>query len=90
MSPSAIAQNLRLARESAGLTQQEGARITGYSERHIRRLETEGTLDLGVLDHIASAYGVHLATLIWKPAEWKRVSLSLTPPVIRDWYNEDT
>jgi transcriptional regulator with XRE-family HTH domain len=90
MSPSAIAQNLRLARERLGLKQNKAAYLAGYSVRHFRRLETEGTLDLGVLQQIADGLGVHMAMLIWPPEEWKRVAHSITPSEVKDWYNEDT
>ena len=53
-----IARNIRSLREKLCLTQIEMADILGYSERQMRRLETEGTLNLQVLNIISQAFEI--------------------------------
>lgn len=53
-----IARSIRSLRDRLCLTQIEMADILGYSERQIRRLETEGTLNLQVLNIISQAFDV--------------------------------
>jgi transcriptional regulator with XRE-family HTH domain len=53
-----IARSIRSLRERLCLTQVEMADILGYSERQMRRLETEGTLNLQVLNIISQAFEV--------------------------------
>lgn len=53
-----IARSIRSLRDRLCLTQIEMADILGYSERQMRRLETEGTLNLQVLNIISQAFDV--------------------------------
>ena len=53
-----IARSIRSLRERLCLTQVEMADILGYSERQMRRLETEGTSNLQVLNIISQAFEV--------------------------------
>ena len=53
-----IARSIRSLRERLCLTQVEMADILGYSERQMRRLETEGTLNLQVLNIISQAFEI--------------------------------
>ncbi len=83
MQPNSIARNLRCARRSANLTQDEAEKATGYSIRHIQRLERNGTVNLNVLEVFAAIYGVHVAQLIWAEKERKVVIAALLPDDIR-------
>ena len=53
-----IAKGIKACRQKLHLTQMGMADIIGYSERHFRRLETEGTLNLSVLNDIADKLDV--------------------------------
>ena len=53
-----IARGIKAFRHKMALTQQEMAWKVGYSERQMRRLETEGTLNLGVLNTLAEKFNV--------------------------------
>ena len=53
-----IAQNIRNLRQSKKLTQMEMAELLGYSERQVRRLETEGTMNICVINLIAQTFKI--------------------------------
>ena len=53
-----IGRGIKALRTKLALTQQEMAWEVGYSERQMRRLETEGTLNLGVLNTVAEKFNV--------------------------------
>ena len=53
-----IAESIRNVRLQNHLTQIEMADVLGYSERQIRRLETEGTYNLEVINLIASTFNI--------------------------------
>jgi len=85
----AIAQNLRLARKQANLTQVEAEAKTGYSVRQIRRFEKEGTSDLDIISVFAEAYGTHPARIIFPREQWREVVLELTPPSVLAYFLPD-
>ena len=53
-----IAENIKFLRISNNLTQIELAEALGYSERQIRRLETNGTFNLEVINLIAMKFNI--------------------------------
>lgn len=53
-----IAQNIKNLRQSKQLTQIEMADLLGYSERQVRRLETEGTMNIYVINLIAQTFKI--------------------------------
>ena len=53
-----IGRGIKALRTKLALTQQEMACKVGYSERQMRRLETEGTLNLAVLNTLADRFNV--------------------------------
>jgi DNA-binding XRE family transcriptional regulator len=53
-----IARNIKEIRLLNHLTQVEMGDVLGYSERQIRRLETEGTYDIGVVNLIAMTFDI--------------------------------
>ena len=59
-----IARNIKSLREKFNLTQVEMADKLGYSERQFRRLETEGTLNLGVLNIISNAFDISVMDIL--------------------------
>ena len=61
-----IAQNIKNFRLTQKLTQIEMGETLGYSERQIRRLETEGTYSLDVLNLIASIFDVSVMDFLMK------------------------
>ena len=61
-----IAKNIKNFRLSQKLTQIEMGETLGYSERQIRRLETEGTYSLDVLNLIASIFDVSVMDFLMK------------------------
>ena len=60
-----IAKKIKNARVKKGLTQLEMGELLGYSERQVRRLETEGTLNLGVINLIANAFEISLKSILF-------------------------
>ena len=60
-----IAKKIKNARVKKGLTQLEMGALLGYSERQVRRLETEGTLNLGVINLIANAFEISLKSILF-------------------------
>lgn len=60
-----IAKKIKNARVKKGLTQLEMGELLGYSERQVRRLETEGTLNLGVINLIATAFEISLKSILF-------------------------
>ena len=55
-----IARSIKNVRLENNLTQIEMADVLGYSERQIRRLETDGTYNLEVLNLIALTFNVSI------------------------------
>ncbi len=53
-----IAKNIKALRLKAKLTQEQMAEQLGYSLRQYRRLETNGTHNLGILNLIAYTFNV--------------------------------
>ena len=60
-----IARSIKNVRLENNLTQIEMAEVLGYSERQIRRLETEGTYNLEVLNLIAITFGVSVKDILF-------------------------
>ena len=60
-----IAKKIKNVRVKKGLTQLEMGELLGYSERQVRRLETEGTLNLGVINLIAKAFEISLKSILF-------------------------
>ena len=61
-----IAENIRVIRLSMHLTQIQMGELLGYSERQVRRLETNGTLDIGVINLIAETFNVSALDILSK------------------------
>lgn len=59
-----IAENIKRIRLSNKLTQMDMADLLGYSERQIRRLETEGTSSLAVINMIAKRFNVSALSIL--------------------------
>lgn len=59
-----IARSIKNVRLENNLTQIEMADVLGYSERQIRRLETEGTYNLEVLNLIALTFNVSIMDIL--------------------------
>ena len=59
-----IAENIKEIRLINNLTQIEMGELLGYSERTIRRLETNGTYDIGVINLIATTFDVSAASIL--------------------------
>lgn len=59
-----IAENIKEIRLINNLTQIEMGERLGYSERTIRRLETNGTYDIGVINLIATTFDVSAASIL--------------------------
>ena len=59
-----IARNIKNVRLMNNLTQIEMADTLGYSERQIRRLETNGTYDIGVINLIAITFNVSALNIL--------------------------
>lgn len=60
-----IARNIKNVRLDNNLTQIEMAETLGYSERQIRRLETDGTYNLEVINLIASTFEVSVKDILF-------------------------
>ena len=54
-----IAKNIKGVRLANHMTQEDMASLLGYSERQIRRLETEGTYNLWVINLIALTFDIN-------------------------------
>lgn len=61
---SIIAKNIKAIRMSHSLTQLEMAKILGYTERTIRRLETDGTDNISVINLIASTFNISAISIL--------------------------
>ncbi len=61
-----IAENIKFLRISNNLTQIELAEALGYSERQIRRLETNGTFNLEVINLIAVKFNISALDILSK------------------------
>ena len=59
-----IAHNIRRLRAERRLSQAELGDILGYSVRQLRRLETDGTCSLEVVNRIASAFEVSTLSIL--------------------------
>lgn len=59
-----IARSIKNVRLENNLTQIEMADVLGYSERQIRRLETDGTYNLEVLNLIAITFNVSILDIL--------------------------
>lgn len=59
-----IGRNIRQLRLSKKMTQIEMGELLGYSERQIRRLETDGTYDIGVVNLIAMTFDVSALNIL--------------------------
>ena len=59
-----IARSIKNVRLENHLTQIEMADVLGYSERQIRRLETDGTYNLEVINLIASTFNVSVMDIL--------------------------
>ena len=59
-----IARSIKNVRLENNLTQIEMADVLGYSERQIRRLETDGTYNLEVLNLIAVTFNVSIMDIL--------------------------
>ena len=59
-----IAEYIKEIRLINNLTQIEMGELLGYSERTIRRLETNGTYDIGVINLIATTFDVSAASIL--------------------------
>ena len=65
-----LAKNLRRLRLSAGMSQEELARLSGLSRRMINGVEAGGTnISLANLDHVAAALGVAFVDLVQPPRQ---------------------
>ena len=60
-----IARSIKNVRLENNLTQIEMAEILGYSERQIRRLETDGTYNLEVINLIALTFNVSILDILF-------------------------
>ena len=60
-----IAERIKHVRISRGLTQLEMGDKLGYSERQVRRLETEGTLNLGVINLISEVFNISCKDILF-------------------------
>ena len=70
-----IARSIKNVRLENNLTQIEMADVLGYSERQIRRLETDGTYNLEVLNLIALTFNVSIMDILENveyPLSWTR------------------
>lgn len=59
-----IASNIKKLRCENNLTQIEMGEVLGYSERTIRRLETNGTFDISVINYIAKLFNVTALSIL--------------------------
>ena len=55
---SQIAENIKAIRTKFNLTQIEMADMLGYSERQIRRLESNGTSNIDVINLISTTFNI--------------------------------
>ena len=60
-----IARGIKNVRLENNLTQIEMADVLGYSERQIRRLETDGTYNLEVINLIAKTFNVSIMDILF-------------------------
>lgn len=60
-----IAENIKRVRLDNHLTQLEMAMMLGYTERTIRRLETNGTDNISVINLIAEKFGVTALSILF-------------------------
>lgn len=60
-----IAKNIKGVRLANHMTQEDMASLLGYSERQIRRLETEGTYNLCVINLIALTFDINAQDILF-------------------------
>ena len=60
-----IAKNIKRLRLMNFMTQEDMANVLGYSERQVRRLETEGTYNLYVISLIAETFNVEITDILF-------------------------
>lgn len=60
-----IAKNIKGVRLANHMTQEDMASLLGYSERQIRRLETEGTYNLWVINLIALTFDINAQDILF-------------------------
>ena len=60
-----IARNIKRLRLENFMTQEDMAEVLGYSERQVRRLETEGTYNLYVINLIAETFDVPILDILF-------------------------
>lgn len=59
-----IGKNIRSIRLANEMTQIEMGELLGYSERQIRRLETNGTYDINVINLIATTFDISALNIL--------------------------
>ena len=59
-----IGKNIKQIRLANGMTQMKMGQLLGYSERQIRRLETDGTYDISVVNLIATTFNVSALNIL--------------------------
>ena len=59
-----IGKNIKDLRLANHMTQIELGELLGYSERQIRRLETNGTYDISVVNLIATTFNVSALNIL--------------------------
>ena len=60
-----IARNIKEIRLANYMTQEKMAEVLGYSERQLRRLETNGTYNLCVINLIAEVFDVSVTDILF-------------------------
>ncbi len=60
-----IARNIKRLRLENFMTQEDMANVLGYSERQVRRLETQGTYNLYVINLIAETFDVSILDILF-------------------------
>ena len=79
----AKAQQIVLLRKRVGLTQEEAGRLSGYSDRLIRKLEKSGSVRPQTLKDILQCYHESLGINDWQMEDFLELqSESTTPEVI--------
>ena len=59
-----IGKNIKALRLAKCMTQMEMGDLLGYSERQVRRLETDGTYNIGVINLIATTFNVSALNIL--------------------------
>ncbi|MDD4211890.1 MAG: helix-turn-helix transcriptional regulator [Bacilli bacterium] len=61
-----IALNIKNLRLSRNMTQFDMGDLLGYSDRQIRRLEKEGTMNIEVVNLIAKVFNIPVESILFK------------------------